>query len=83
MLTTSIIAVILAAILIVMSMAALPTVSASTIPQQQLIPSVVEYSNNYYQNAMDGFRVQIPKGWVIYDLDNTGVAALGLAEQLG
>ena len=83
MLTTSIIAVMLAAILIVMSMAALPTGSASTIPQQQLIPSLVEYSNNYYQNAMDGFRVQIPMGWVIYDLDNAGVAALGLAEQLG
>ena len=83
MLTTSIIAIMLAAILIVMSMAAFPTTSASTIPQQQLIPSQVEYSNNYYQNAMDGFRVQIPKGWVIYDLDNAGVAALGLAEQLG
>lgn len=83
MLTTSITAILLAVILIVMSMAALPIASASTIPQQQLVPSLVEYSNNYYQNALDGFRVQIPKGWVIYDLDNAGIAALGLAEQLG
>ncbi len=83
MLTSSITAIMLAAILIVVSMVAFPKVSASTIPQQQLIPSLVEYSNNYYQNAMDGFRVQIPKGWVIYDLDNAGLAALGLAEQLG
>jgi hypothetical protein len=80
---TSFVALVLAAILIITSMAAFPIASASTIPQQQLIPSLVEYSNNYYQNAMDGFRVQIPKGWVIYDLDNTGLAALGLAEQLG
>ena len=80
---TSFVALVLSAILIITSMAAFPIASASTIPQQQLIPSLVEYSNNYYQNAMDGFRVQIPKGWVIYDLDNTGLAALGLAEQLG
>jgi hypothetical protein len=83
MLQRSITAFMLAAILIVMSMPAFPIASASTIPQQQLIPSLVEYSNNYYQNAMDGFRVQVPKGWVIYDLDNAGIAALGLAEQLG
>ncbi len=80
---TSFVALVLSAILIITSMTAFPIASASTIPQQQLVPSLVEYSNNYYQNAMDGFRVQIPKGWVIYDLDNTGLAALGLAEQLG
>lgn len=52
-------------------------------PQQQLIPSLVENNNNYYQNAMDGFRVQIPEGWVMDDIDNTGLAALALGEQLG
>jgi hypothetical protein len=60
-----------------------PEASASTAPQQQLIPSLVENNNNYYQNAMDGFRVQIPEGWVMDDIDNTGLAALAVGEQLG
>ena len=80
---TTLTVIILAAILIITSMVVFPKASASTAPQQQLIPSLVENNNNYYQNAMDGFRVQVPEGWVMDDIDNTGLAALALGEQLG
>jgi hypothetical protein len=33
-------------------------------------------TSNYYENTDDGFRVQVPDGWVIEDIDNTDPARL-------
>jgi hypothetical protein len=33
--------------------------------------SSVFAQTNYYENPADGFRVQVPDGWVIDDIDNT------------
>jgi hypothetical protein len=33
-------------------------------------------ASTYYENTDDGFRVQIPNGWVIEDIDNADPTAL-------
>ena len=44
--------------------------------QQQLMnssqPAVVSENGRFFENQHDSFRVQVPEGWVIHDVNNTG-----------
>ena len=44
--------------------------------QQQLMnssqPAVVAQNGTLFENEHDSFRVQVPEGWVIHDVNNTG-----------
>jgi hypothetical protein len=51
--------------------------------QQQLtsIPAVIE--NGTFQNTADGFRMQIPYGWVVQDIDNLHLPNFRIANEAG
>jgi hypothetical protein len=36
-----------------------------------IMPLPSAFAQTYHQNTVDGFRVQVPAGWVIDDIDNT------------
>ena len=41
------------------------------ISDAQEIPSIqVVIKNGTFENTVDGFRVQVPNGWVVQDIDN-------------
>ena len=44
--------------------------------QQQLMnssqPALVSENGTYFESQHDSFRVQVPEGWVIHDVNNTG-----------
>jgi hypothetical protein len=42
--------------------------------QQQTSQPAAIQNGTLFQNAEDGFRVQVPEGWVIHDMENTGFA---------
>jgi hypothetical protein len=44
--------------------------------QQQTSQPAAIQNGTLFQNAEDGFRVQVPEGWVIHDMENTGFALL-------
>jgi hypothetical protein len=54
------------------------TGTAPTVPQSQAAPittsrqPAVIQNPTLFQNIDDGFRVQVPEGWVIQDVNNTG-----------
>src|ERR671915_452352 len=56
---------------------------ASAQQQQQLtsIPAVIE--NGTFQNTADGFRMQIPYGWVVQDIDNLHLPNFRIANEAG
>jgi hypothetical protein len=47
-----------------------PNIGIASAQQQQLtsIPAVIQ--NGTFQSAADGFRLQVPYGWVVQDIDN-------------
>src|SRR5215210_578566 len=45
-----------------------PNVGISSAQQLNSIPVVIQ--NGTFQNTEDGFRVQVPDGWVVQDIDN-------------
>ena len=51
--------------------------------QQQLtsIPAVIE--NGTFQNIADGFRMQVPYGWVVQDIDNLHLPNFLIANEAG
>ena len=51
--------------------------------QQQLtsVPAVIE--NGTFQNTADGFRMQIPYGWVVQDIDNLHLPNFLIANEAG
>jgi hypothetical protein len=61
----------LSAILII-SIAAFPTTNAQLSQQQRLESDGGLATATLFQNVDDGFRVQVPEGWVIQDVNNTG-----------
>jgi hypothetical protein len=43
--------------------------------QQTSQPAAIQ-NGTLFQNAEDGFRVQVPQGWIIHDMENTGFTLL-------
>src|SRR5918998_2574944 len=56
---------------------------ASAQQQQQLtsIPAVIH--NGTFQNTADGFRMQVPYGWVVQDIDNLHLPNFLIANEAG
>src|ERR687895_153393 len=56
---------------------------ASAQQQQQLtsIPAVIQ--NGTFQSAADGFRLQVPYGWVVQDIDNLHLPNFRVANEAG
>ncbi len=52
-------------------------------PQQQLtsIPAIIQ--NGTFQSAADGFRLQVPYGWVVQDIDNLHLPNFRVANEAG
>jgi hypothetical protein len=60
-----------------------PNAGLASAQQQQLtsIPAVME--NGTFQNTADGFRMQIPYGWVVQDIDNLHLPNFRIANEAG
>ena len=56
---------------------------ASAQQQQQLtsIPAVIQ--NGTFQSAADGFRLQVPYGWVVQDIDNLHLPNFRVTNEVG
>jgi hypothetical protein len=56
---------------------------ASAQQQQQLtsVPAVIK--NGTFQNTADGFRMQVPYGWVVQDIDNLHLPNFLIANEAG
>jgi hypothetical protein len=39
-------------------------------------PAVTQNQTSLFQSTQDGFRVEVPQGWVVQDMDNTGFSLL-------
>jgi hypothetical protein len=61
--------------ILITSIAAFPTTNAQLSRQQQL-ESDEGIAARLFQNIEDGFRVQVPEGWIIQDMNNTGSVLL-------
>ncbi|HET6780001.1 MAG TPA: hypothetical protein VFH09_02425, partial [Nitrososphaera sp.] len=65
-----------AAIAIILLLAANVTITNAQQQQQQQLPTsqsaAIQNGTTLFQNIDDGFRVQVPEGWVIHDVNNTG-----------
>jgi hypothetical protein len=61
--------------ILITSIAAFPTTNAQLSRQQQL-ESDEGLAARLFQNIDDGFRVQVPEGWIIQDMNNTGSVLL-------
>src|SRR5215216_959538 len=72
--------VLLLGAILITSIAAFPTINAQLLQHQQM-QSNRGYTPTLFQNIDDGFRVQVPQGWVIQDINNTGSVLLGEATQ--
>jgi hypothetical protein len=60
-----------------------PNAGMASAQQQQLtsVPAVIE--NGTFQNTADGFRMQIPYGWVVQDIDNLHLPNFLIANEAG
>jgi PKD repeat protein len=74
-----------AAAIVVILFTANVTISNAQQPQQQQQPSNQTAANqnqtSLFQSTEDSFRVQVPDGWVIRDMDNTGFSLMTEALQ--
>jgi hypothetical protein len=61
--------------ILITSIAAFPTTNAQLSRQQQL-ESDEGLASTLFQNIEDGFRIQVPEGWIIQDMNNTGSVLL-------
>jgi PKD repeat protein len=76
-LTSSLAAIV---IIIIPLLAANVTITNAQEQQQQQLPvgqpaAIENVTTSLFQNIDDGFRVQVPEGWVIHDMNNTGSSA--------
>src|SRR5829696_3294067 len=55
--------------------------AAVTTSSQQPAAATIESTTTLFQSANDSFSVQVPQGWIIQDVDNTGSALLEEATQ--
>jgi hypothetical protein len=55
-----------------------PNFTVTNAQQQQQLTSqpAATLNGTTFQNIEDGFRVQVPQGWVVHDMENTGFALL-------
>src|SRR5215213_8400636 len=61
--------------------AAPPEGAAVTTSSQQPAAAAIESTTRFFQSANDSFGIQIPQGWIIQDVNNTGSALLEEATQ--
>jgi hypothetical protein len=78
-------AIALAAIIVILFAANVSITNAQQQQQQQLTnssqPAVVAQNATVFENKYDSFRVQLPEGWVIHDVNNTGSTLAAEATQ--
>jgi hypothetical protein len=55
--------------------------AAVTTSSQQPAAAAIESTTTFFQSANDSFGIQIPQGWIIQDVNNTGSALLEEATQ--
>src|SRR5215218_6164890 len=55
--------------------------AAVTTSSQQPAAAAIESTTTFFQSANDSFSVQVPQGWIIQDVNNTGSALLEEARQ--
>jgi hypothetical protein len=53
----------------------------ATTSSQQPAAAAIESTTTFFQSANDSFGIQIPQGWIIQDVNNTGSALLEEATQ--
>ena len=58
-----------------------PNVGIASAQQLNSIPVVIQ--NGTFQNTEDGFRVQVPDGWVVQDVDNFHLPNFRIANEAG
>jgi hypothetical protein len=58
-----------------------PIVGISSAQQLTSIPAVIQ--NGTFQNTADGFRMQVPYGWVVQDIDNLHLPNFRVANEAG
>jgi hypothetical protein len=60
-----------------------PNIGIASAQQQQLtsIPAVIQ--NGTFQSAADGFRLQMPYGWVVQDIDNLHLPNFRVTNEAG
>jgi hypothetical protein len=58
-----------------------PPGAAVTTSNQQPAAGAIESTTTLFQSANDSFSVQVPQGWIIQDVNNTGSILLGEATQ--
>jgi hypothetical protein len=56
-------------------------VAAVTTSSQQPAAAAIESTTTFFQSANDSFSVQVPQGWIIQDVNNTGSMLLEEATQ--
>src|SRR5215211_3838224 len=55
--------------------------AAVTTSSQQPAAAAIDSTTTFFQSANDSFSVQVPQGWIIQDVNNTGSALLEEATQ--
>jgi hypothetical protein len=58
-----------------------PNVEIASAQQLTSIPAVIQ--NGTFQNTADGFRMQVPYGWVVQDIDNLHLPNFRVANEAG
>src|SRR5829696_6915078 len=66
---------------IISDTAAPPEGAAVTTGSQQPAAAAIESTTTFFQSANDSFSVQVPPGWIIQDVNNTGSMLLEEATQ--
>src|ERR671925_778970 len=61
-----------AAIIVILFATNLTTIANAQQQQQQPTNQTGAIENRTFQSTMDNFRVQVPEGWIIHDVKNTG-----------
>ena len=59
-----------------------PAVTTAYAQQFPSIPAEID-ENGVFENRVDGFRVQMPDGWVAQDIDNLNPANFGASFDTG
>lgn len=58
-----------------------PNAGMASAQQLTSIPAVIQ--NGTFQNTEDGFRIQVPHGWVVQDIDNLHLPNFRVANEAG
>jgi hypothetical protein len=83
MMITIVLAAIAATIVVVLLFGPNVGIASAQQQQQQLtsIPAVIH--NGTFQNTADGFRMEVPYGWVVQDIDNLHLPNFRVANEAG